>query len=257
MSKSLLQIDRLISGYVHDVPIIRELSMDVQTGSAVGIVGRNGAGKSCLAGTLAGLRATTAGDIRLGNTSLHGATARQRVRRGLALVPEGRRIFAQLTVLENLQTAAYGAGLKLRSEMLDEVTTQFPVLGTKIDHRAGGMSGGEQQWLAIARALVQQPQVIVLDEPSLGLSPVAVEGLVEALNTIRGRGVALLLMEQSPTLLRGVCEIVHSLDRGVITQTRKTADLSSDDDLLDVILGVETPESGPDASGQPVRKAHL
>lgn len=255
MNDSLLQIDRLTSGYVADVPIIRELSMHVQAGGAVGVVGRNGAGKSCLAGALAGLRPTTSGEIRLGSQSLRGVTPRQRVRRGLTLVPEGRRIFAQLSVRENLQTAAYGAGRKLRNDVLDEVTTQFPVLGAKIDDRAGGMSGGEQQWLAIARALVQQPQVIVLDEPSLGLSPVAVEGLVEALNTIRGRGVALLLMEQSPMLLRGVCDVVHSMDRGVVTQTRRTADLASDDDLLDVILGVETPQPGPAASGQPMKEA--
>lgn len=241
MSEGLLEASALRSGFVSDVPIIRELDLSVPEGGAVGIVGRNGAGKSCLAGTLAGQRVTISGEVRLAGTSLTRLSPRKRIRAGLALVPEGRRIFAQLTVRENLLTATYGARLGLRNDVLDEVTTRFPVLGRKLDDRAGGMSGGEQQWLAIARALVQRPRVIVLDEPSLGLSPVAVEALGEALREIRETGVSLLLMEQNPSLLRAVCDVVHSMDRGVITETRETATLTSDDDLLNVLLGLQTP----------------
>jgi ABC-type branched-subunit amino acid transport system ATPase component len=239
VTELLLETTQLTSGYVADVPIIRELDLAVPDGGAVGIVGRNGAGKSCLASTLVGQRARTGGEIRLAGRSLTAMSPRKRIRAGLALVPEGRRIFAQLTVRENLLTAAYGADRALTPEVLQVMCDRFPVLGRKLQDRAGGMSGGEQQWLAIARALVQQPRVIVLDEPSLGLSPVAVEALVEALRDIRGTGVALLLMEQNPMLLRGVCDVVHSMDRGVITQTRQTDSLGSDDDLLDVLLGVQ------------------
>jgi ABC-type branched-subunit amino acid transport system ATPase component len=240
VSEKLLETASLTSGYVADVPIIRSLDMAVPVGGAVGIVGRNGAGKSCLAGTLVGQRVTTEGEIRLAGNPLTRLSPRRRIRAGLALVPEGRRIFAQLTVRENLLTAAYGAGVGLDTALLDEVTTRFPVLGRKIGDRAGGMSGGEQQWLAIARALVQRPKVIVLDEPSLGLSPVAVEALALALCEIRETGVALLLMEQNPLLLRGVCDVVHSMDRGVITETRDTTSITSDDELLSVLLGVQT-----------------
>lgn len=241
MSEQLLETRRLTSGYVTDVPIIRTLDLAVPEGGAVGIVGRNGAGKSCLAGTLMGQRVTVDGEIRLAGKPLTRLSPRRRIRSGLALVPEGRRIFAQLTVRENLLTAAYGAGISLGTEMLDDIMTRFPVLGRKIDDRAGGMSGGEQQWLAIARALVQRPRVIVLDEPSLGLSPVAVQALCKALREIRGTGVSLLLMEQNPLLLRGVCDVVHSMDRGLITETRATANITSDDELLSVLLGVQTP----------------
>lgn len=240
MTEPVLETSALTSGYVAGVPIIRSLELAVADGGAVGVVGRNGAGKSCLARTLAGQIRPISGEIRLAGADLTKLTPRGRVRAGLALVPEGRRIFAQLTVRENLLTAAYGAGRALTPATLSAITERFPVLGRKLEDRAGAMSGGEQQWLAIARALIQRPRVIVLDEPSLGLSPVAVEVLVEALRDIRATGVALLLFEQNPRLLRGVCDVVHSMDRGVLKETRATARIASDDDLLDVLLGVQT-----------------
>ena len=213
-----LEIKGLQGGYRTGVPVVHDVGLSVSGGSAVGIIGRNGAGKTCLAQTVHGVLPTQAGAIVLDGVEVHGLSVRQRVRRGLALVPEGRMIFAQLTVRENLEMAAYGADKPLGRTELDQVCEIFPLLRTKLDDRAGTMSGGEQQWLALGRALVQQPSTIVLDEPSLGLSPVAISGLGESLAVIRDTGVAIVLMEQNPRLLERLCDTVLLLDRGTFVR---------------------------------------
>lgn len=213
-----LQIAGLTAGYRNGVPIVHELDLEVSPGTAVGIIGRNGAGKTCLAQTVHGVLPAQSGNVTLGGEPVTGLGTRARVRRGLSLVPEGRMIFAQLTVRENLEMAAYGAGRKLRASDLDRVGEIFPLLRRKMNDRAGTMSGGEQQWLALARALVQEPTTIVLDEPSLGLSPVAIAGLGESLAAIRDQGVGLLLMEQNPHLLERLCSTVLLLSQGTFVQ---------------------------------------
>ncbi|WP_127479329.1 ATP-binding cassette domain-containing protein [Nocardioides pantholopis] len=213
-----LEITGLQAGYRSGVAVVHDVGLSVSGGSAVGIIGRNGAGKTCLAQTVHGVLPTQVGTIVLDGVEVQGLSVRQRVRRGLALVPEGRMIFAQLSVRENLEMAAYGANKPLGRAELDRVCEIFPLLRTKLDDRAGTMSGGEQQWLALGRALVQQPSTIVLDEPSLGLSPVAITGLGESLAVIRDQGVAIVLMEQNPHLLERLCNTVLLLDKGTFVR---------------------------------------
>ncbi|MFT4262231.1 MAG: ABC transporter ATP-binding protein [Nocardioides sp.] len=210
----MLRLTSLSAGYTPSASVLTDITFGVEAGVAVGLIGRNGAGKTCLARTVHGLLRAHAGTVELDGRSLDGLSPRQRVRAGLALVPEGRLVFADLTVRENLEMAAYGAGRPLDDAALERVFAMFPTLHRKSDHHAGAMSGGEQQWLALGRALVQAPRVIVLDEPSLGLSPVAIAGLAQSLSEIRDSGVAIVLMEQNPHLLEVLCQRVLLLDRG-------------------------------------------
>jgi branched-chain amino acid transport system ATP-binding protein len=215
----MLRAVNLHAGYRRGVPVLHGIDLDVAAGGALGVIGRNGAGKTCLAQTLTGALPVMDGSVLIGDDDVSGKDSRARVRARLSHVPEGRMIFGGLTVRENLEVAAFGAGVKLTAEQLSDVEERFPILARKANDRAGSLSGGEQQWLAIGRALVQQPRVIVLDEPSLGLSPVAIDGVAEALNGIRGSGVALILMEQNPYLLKAVCDEVLLLDQGRVTRS--------------------------------------
>ena len=215
----MLEITGLTAGYRPSVPVVRGISLHVEPGAAKGIIGRNGAGKTCLAQALMGQLQATGGSVRLDGADLLPLDPAGRVRKRLALVPEGRMIFGQLTVRENLEMAAFGAGLALTPDRLTRVEDLFPILVRKRHDAAGTMSGGEQQWLALARALVQEPRAIILDEPSLGLSPVAIDSLAESLLSIRDQGVALVLMEQNPHLLEVLCDEVLLLDQGKITRS--------------------------------------
>lgn len=210
----MLDVDSVSVGYRPDVVVVDAVTLSVEAGEALGVIGRNGAGKTCLAMGLMGLVPEARGRIRVGDREVGGTSARERVRAGLSLVPEGRHVFGQLTVHENLRVAAHAAGRRLQKADVEEVNSLFPVLSAKSSHRAASMSGGEQQMLAIARALVQHPACVVLDEPSLGLAPVAVQALAQSLRGIRDRGVALLLMEQNPHLLEELCSRVIMLDSG-------------------------------------------
>jgi ABC-type branched-subunit amino acid transport system ATPase component len=210
----MLELDHFTTGYRAGVPVVHEITLTLEAGSARGLIGRNGAGKTCLAEGLIGRHPAMHGRVRLNDLDLTKATPRTRVRSGISLVPEGRLVFGQLTVRENLEMAVFGAGRRLTRERLAQVEGIFPTLGRKRQAAAATMSGGEQQWLAIARAMVQEPTVIVLDEPSLGLAPVAVEALTAALKDVRDLGVSLLLMEQNPHILEQLCDEVNLLDQG-------------------------------------------
>ena len=179
------------------VVAVRGLSLTVAPGEIVGLIGPNGAGKSSTLHAIMGLVRPSGGDVRLGGRSLRGRPPEVVARSGIALVPEGRRIFGELTVTENLRL-----GLAARrshdgvDDDLDRVVEMFPVLGEARDRHAGALSGGQQQQLAIARALVAAPDVLLLDEPSLGLSPTVTDAVFDALTAIRDRGIAVLLVEQ-------------------------------------------------------------
>jgi len=179
------------------VAAVRGLSLEVAPGEIVGLIGPNGAGKSSTLHAIMGLVRPAAGSIRLGDVSLVGRPPESVARRGIALVPEGRRIFGELTVAENLRLGLAGRRSQDGAdEELERVREMFPVLAEFAGRSAGALSGGQQQQLAIARALVAAPDVLLLDEPSLGLSPTVTDAVFEALAAIRDRGIAVLLVEQ-------------------------------------------------------------
>ncbi|ALL79237.1 hypothetical protein AD006_32135 (plasmid) [Pseudonocardia sp. EC080610-09] len=212
-----LEITGLCSGYREGVDVVRNAAFTASTG-AIGVIGRNGAGKTCLAQTLSGAIKATTGTITLDGRDVTGQNSRARVRAGISLVPEGRLVFGQLSVRENLVVAAHAAGKA--GERLERIEERFPVLREKKDRPAASMSGGEQQLLAIGRALIQEPGLIVLDEPSLGLSPIAVDNLTESLRGIvTDHEVGLILMEQNGELLTGLCEEVFLMEDGEFTRS--------------------------------------
>jgi ABC-type branched-subunit amino acid transport system ATPase component len=231
-----LVVEGLQGGYRENVVVFDDVSFELGRG-ALGFIGRNGAGKTCLAQTLSGALSATGGSITLDGRPVTRESSRGRVRAGISLVPEGRLIFGQLTVRENLQVAAHAANKGL--DGIAKLEEQFPILGEKRNRHGASLSGGEQQLLAIARALVQEPAVVVLDEPSLGLSPIAVDNLTHILQGVLAEAeVAMVLMEQNGELLTGLCEHVLLMDQGVVT---RNLDMRNDDDqaaLYQSYLGV-------------------
>jgi branched-chain amino acid transport system ATP-binding protein len=202
------------------VDAVRGLSLEVGRGEIVGLIGPNGAGKSSVLHAIMGLVPPVAGDVRLAGESVTGRRPEDVARRGIALVPEGRRIFAELTVTENLRLGL--AGRRERDGTDDDlrrVYELFPVVEEARDRQAGALSGGQQQQLAIARALVADPQVLLLDEPSLGLAPKIVDLVFAALEEIRERGIAILLVEQRAQRTVALADRSHVLSNGKLRLT--------------------------------------
>jgi branched-chain amino acid transport system ATP-binding protein len=201
------------------VPAVRNLSLSVADGEIVGLIGPNGAGKSTTLHAITGLTPAHAGDVRLDGRSTLGLSPEEIARAGVALVPEGRRIFADFTVEENLRL-----GLAARRDgdgqsALAEAFELFPVLREFRRRSAGALSGGQQQQLAIGRALVAGPRVLLLDEPSLGLAPTVVDGVFEALLRIRARGVTILLVEQRAQRTVALADRTEVLANGELRMT--------------------------------------
>jgi branched-chain amino acid transport system ATP-binding protein len=207
------------------VPAVRRLSLAVGPGEIVGLIGPNGAGKSTTLHAIMGLVPARAGEIRLAGESLRGRSPEAIARRGIALVPEGRRLFAELTVEENLQL---GLAARPRSNgveaELDEVAALFPIVHEFRHRPAGALSGGQQQQLAIARALVAKPAILLLDEPSLGLAPTIVDLVFSTLETIRERGPGILLVEQRAQRTVALADRTHVLAGGELRLTLTPGD---------------------------------
>jgi branched-chain amino acid transport system ATP-binding protein len=197
------------------VQAVRGLSLTVERGEIVGLIGPNGAGKSSTLHAVLGLVRASGGDVRLNGKSLVGKRPEDVARRGVALVPEGRRIFAELTVEENLRLGAASR----RGGDLARVYELFPIVQEFRKRHAGALSGGQQQQLAIARALVAEPEVLLLDEPSLGLAPQMVDVVFHALEEIRDRGIAILLVEQRAQRTVALADRSHVLSNGRLRLT--------------------------------------
>jgi branched-chain amino acid transport system ATP-binding protein len=218
----LLEVDGLEVRY-GAVPAVRNITLDVQRGEIVGLIGPNGAGKSTTLHAIMGVIPAHAGDIRLAGRSIRGKAPESISRAGVALVPEGRRIFGDFTVEENLRLGL--AGRKRNgSNRLTEAYELFPVLRDFRRRAAGLLSGGQQQQLAIARALVAEPELLLLDEPSLGLAPLAVDAVFETLASIRERGVTILLVEQRAIHTVALCDRTHVLVAGELKMTLEPKD---------------------------------
>jgi branched-chain amino acid transport system ATP-binding protein len=214
-----LELEGLEVAYA-GVPAVRGIDLAVGRGEIVGLVGPNGAGKSSTLHAVMGAVPVTGGDVRLAGRSLRGRRPEEVARLGVALVPEGRHVYASLSVEENLRLGL--AGRRTREGLDDDlawVHDLFPVVREFAKRHAGALSGGQQQQLAIARALVARPDVLLLDEPSLGLAPTIVERLFETLGQIRERGVSILLVEQRAQLTIAFADRTHVLANGTLRLT--------------------------------------
>jgi branched-chain amino acid transport system ATP-binding protein len=202
------------------IQAVRGLSFEVAPGEIVGLIGANGAGKSSTLHAIMGLAPVAGGDIRLGGRSLRGRRPEDIARNGIALVPEGRRIFAELTVEENLRLGlAARRSREPADSVFKDVYELFPIVEEFRARTAGALSGGQQQQLAIARALVAEPDVLLLDEPSLGLAPAVVDIVFDALAAIRERGIAVLLVEQRAQRTVAAADRSHVLSNGELRLT--------------------------------------
>jgi branched-chain amino acid transport system ATP-binding protein len=217
------------------VPAVRGLSLHVDRGEVVGLIGPNGAGKTSTLHAIMGVVRAAGGEVRVRGRSIRGRRPEQIARAGLALVPEGRRIYPSFTVDENLRLG-FAAGRSARAE-LDEVRELFPMLREFGGRQAGALSGGQQQQLAIARALVARPDVLLLDEPSLGLAPTVVDLVFEALGRIRRRGVTSLLVEQRGQRTVGFADRTYVLANGEVRATLTPADANDTSRLVSAYFG--------------------
>jgi branched-chain amino acid transport system ATP-binding protein len=235
---ALLHVADLESGYV-DLPVLHGVTLDDAAGEIVSVVGANGAGKTTLVSTIAGLIPATAGRVEFDGTDITGRPANWITPRGIALVPEGRRLFPFLTVGENLRLGAYHSDARRHyAETLDEVLEMFPALAERRDQAAGSLSGGEQQMCAIARGLMARPKLMMLDEPSLGLAPIIVEHMFELIAKLAAGGLTVLLIEQNVAEALDISGRVYVLEQGRVVMSGTPSDLLGDDRLRSAYLGV-------------------
>ncbi len=217
---------------------LRGISLDVPDGKIVTLIGANGAGKSTTLRTISGLVKAKSGSINWNGTELNGKTIDSIVKSGIAMVPEGRRVFADLTVLENLKIGAYLRKDKAQIEKdIEWIYTLFPRLKERSWQYAGTLSGGEQQMLAVGRALMSKPKLIMMDEPSLGLAPLVVQDIFSIIRTINNEGVTVLLVEQNANMALKVADLAYVLETGAITMTGTGAELLADPKVREAYLG--------------------
>ena len=231
----MLELDALEVRY-GPVAAVRGLSLRVGDREIVGFIGPNGAGKSTTLHAVVGLLPAHAGDIRLGSRSIRGWAPEAIARAGIALVPEGRRIFGDFSVEENLRLGLASRRNGGASRALREMYELFPMLGESRQRAAGALSGGQQQQLAIARALVSRPDVLLLDEPSLGLAPAAVDSVFDTLALIREGGVSILLVEQRAQRTVAFADRTHVLANGELRMTLGPADADDTEKMIAAYL---------------------
>jgi branched-chain amino acid transport system ATP-binding protein len=231
---AVLAIDDLVAGYGPS-EVLHGVSLRLMPHGLTAIVGANGAGKTTLMLTIARLLRVRRGTIRFAGKDVTNAPSQAVVRAGLALVPEGRRMLPTMTVAENLAVAQ--ASRAEHADSVAEMYARFPILGERRNVAAGSLSGGEQQLLAMARALVQRPKALLLDEPSMGLSPKLVETVFEIIAAERARGTAILLVEQNARQALAIADSAHVLERGRITLSGTGAELAGHDEVVAAYLG--------------------
>src|SRR6266487_2120088 len=227
MSDALLAVSELTASY-GAIEVLRGIDLEVAAGEIVAVLGSNGAGKSTLNRTISGVQRATRGSIRFAGRAIEREKPAAIVARGLIHVPEGRCVFANLTVKQNLDLGSYRRGRDRRQENRERVFTIFPRLAERRSQRAGTLSGGEQQMLAIGRGLMAEPKLLILDEPSLGLSPLLVEELFALIKSINQQGIALLLVEQNVVQSLEVAQRAYVLDNGTIVLQGDAADVRND-----------------------------
>ena len=234
----MLEISNLRSRYGR-IEVLKGISLDVQAGEVVALIGSNGAGKTTLLHALSGVQPISAGEVTFLGERIDNLPPHRRVARGILQSPEGRQIFGPLTVEDNLRLGAY---LRRDSEIAadrDRIFAMFPILAEKRHHLAGGLSGGQQQMLAIGRALMGKPKLLLLDEPSLGLSPMLVDQILAAIVSLRAAGITVLLVEQNAIAALEIADRGYVIETGHIVHSGPASQLLADPKLKTAYLGLD------------------
>ena len=239
----MLAVRNLEVVYNDVILVLRGVSLEVPDGGIVALLGANGAGKTTLLRAISGLLdvhdgEVTKGEVTLDGTPIHGLKPAQIVRRGIKQVLEGRRIFAEFTVEENLRIGAYADGGGNLAENMERMFGLFPVLRERRRKTAGYLSGGEQQMLAMGRALISNPRILLLDEPSLGLAPLLVRQIRDLVVEINAQGTTVLLVEQNANMALSIAEHGYVMETGKVVMDRPAAQLREDEDVREFYLGV-------------------
>jgi ABC-type branched-subunit amino acid transport system ATPase component len=231
----LLDAVGIVAGYGAS-PVLKGVSLDVAGGEMVAVLGANGAGKSTLMRALSGLHRPVQGNVRFAGEALESLPAHRVVQRGVVLVPEGRQVFPELSVLDNIRLGAFLRRDTTDAEV-DAMLDRFPRLRERLHQRAGLLSGGEQQMLALARGLMARPKLLLLDEPSLGLAPAVINDLFAALDRLRGERVTILLVDQMAGLALALADRAYVIEGGAIVASGKASQIAADGALEKAYLG--------------------
>ncbi len=237
MAEQLLEIRGLKTGY-GATEVLRGIDMAVHAGEIVTVLGSNGVGKTTLNKVLSGVLPPWTGEIRFGGTRIDGKSAARIVEEGLIQVPEGRKIFPNLSIRENLELGSYRRGKPNRARNLERIFATFPRLKEREGQFAGTLSGGEQQMLAIGRGMMAEPRLLILDEPSLGLSPLVVEEMFGLIRKLNADGLAILLVEQNVVQSLEVARRAYILENGVFALSGPSDEIARDPELKRTYLGL-------------------
>ena len=233
----MLTVDRLASGYGR-IEVLHGISIEGRSGEIVTLIGANGAGKTTLLRAISGVQPITAGSIRFDEEPIERLPSHARVAMGIVQVPEGRQLFAPLTVEDNLQLGGWPRRATNLAPELARVYALFPVLREMRQLPAGALSGGQQQMLAIGRALMAKPRLLLLDEPSMGLAPILVDQILDIIRGLKGDGLTILLVEQNARAAFAIADRAYVLETGRVTASGTTAEIEVDQRLREAYLGV-------------------
>jgi branched-chain amino acid transport system ATP-binding protein len=244
----LLELKSICIGYGHH-RVLEDINLTLERGEIVTLLGANGAGKSTLAKAVSGLLRPQAGTILLDGQPIEALPPAERLRRGVAHVPEGRQIFAGMTVAENLELGAYAVSQADYATQLEAVWALFPLLRQRMKDIAGNFSGGQQQMLAIARGLMAKPKILVLDEPSLGVAPLLVAEIFRLIVALREQGITILLAEQNARQALSIADRGYVFEQGRITLSGKAGDLLNSPEVAERYLGMSGSTETSEATG--------
>ncbi|QJW45160.1 ABC transporter ATP-binding protein [bacterium BFN5] len=232
----MLQIRQLVAGYGH-IKALKSIDLSVPEGSIVSLIGANGAGKTTTMKTIMGLVQPNAGQVMFQDQAINGLKVHQVVSKGISLVPEGRSILAQMTVLENLEMGAYLRKDQAVQSDLKKVFERFPILEERMQQLGGTLSGGQQQMLAIGRALMARPKLLLLDEPSMGLAPLVVADIFKVIQEINRDGTTILLVEQNVRQALKIAHYAYVMETGRIVLHGEAKTVANDPKVLEAYLG--------------------
>ena len=233
----MLRVEAITSSYGR-IAVLRDVSLNISEGEMVALIGSNGAGKTTLLRAISGVQPIGSGSISFDGKSINALSAHARVRAGIAQVPEGRQVFAPLPVADNLRLGAWTRYDTDIDRDLDDIYTTFPALAEKRHIAAGALSGGQQQMLAIGRALMARPKLLLLDEPSMGLAPMLAEQILANVAALKARGLTVLLVEQNAHAALAISDRAYVLETGRITLSGESAMLRSDARVKEAYLGL-------------------